>query len=309
MTRSFKACYLPAGTIPKESNFVELTDKLHVIPEPIGALVSSWVETEVTELSFAEPLDHAGRENDLVVLKQGDCSGVESITSQSLHIGSQYSRITPLEFGGLLGNFKLAEGSIKELVAGTYKVCFATQSSEGDVTNDWKQLAIEITITSTSSDAPPTLTVPQSVLLGVDIVVGWNASTEQQQRVTQKGAWIGLYRAGECTGAVGEGRHECYLAYHSLPEGKEFGEVRFTQQQYLTAGEFDVRFMRGDMTNSQGQVCKGLTKSPAGVYLYCMIEASATSDAITVFGSVGSIEDMDSVPGLESIVGLEAVSV
>jgi hypothetical protein len=309
VTRTLKACFLPAGTISEESNFVELVDRLHVIPEPIGALITSWVETEVTELSFAEPLNHAGSENDMVVLKQDDCIGAENITSESLYIGSQYSRITPLQFGGVLGNFKLAEGSIKELLAGVYKVCFATYSSQGDSAADWKELAVEITITSTSSDAPPTLTVPQSVMLGVDIVVGWNASSEHQQRLTQKGAWVGLYRAGECTGAVGEGRHECYLAYQSLPEGKESGEVRFTQEQYRTAGEFDVRFMRGDTTNSQGQVCKGLTKSPDGVYLYCMLEAAATSDTISVFGSVGSIEDMESIPGLESVVGLEAVSV
>jgi hypothetical protein len=224
-------------------------------------------------------------------------------------IGEQYSRQVLLESGGVLQNFRLAQGSIKELPAGTYRVCFATQSSEGDSAADWKTLATEITITSTSTDAPPKLTAPQSVLLGVDIVVGWNASTEQQKRTTQKGAWIGLYKAGQCTGAVGEGRHECYLAYKLLPVGVEYGEVRFTQSEYRTAGEFDVRFMRGDTTNSQGQVCKGLTKSSAGVYLYCMIEASATSDSIHVFGSVGSIEDMDSVPGLENIVGLEAISV
>ena len=40
-----------------------------------------------------------------------------------------------------------------------------------------------------------------------------------------------------------------------------------------------------------------------------MVEAAAISDTITVFGNAVTLEDMDSVPGLENIIGLEAVSI
>jgi hypothetical protein len=311
-TRTLKACFLPAGTIVKESNVVELQDRLKVIPEPIGTLISSWMETEVTELSFDTPIGHAGEMDDLVVVSQLDCSMSYSLHSRSEFVGIQYSDKTLLEEGGRLQNFRLSQGRIKELPAGTYSVCFATRSSEGDSPNDWKTLATQVSVGSSETEVvtpPPVLYPPESVLLGVDIVVQWDASNDQMKYTTQKGAWIGLYKKGECGVEVAEGRHDCYLAFKMLQEGESSGTVTFTQAEYQNAGEYDVRFMRGDTTNRQGRVCKGITKSPAGVYLYCMVEAAVISDTITVFGNAVTLEDMDSVPGLENIIGLEAVSI
>ena len=144
--------------------------------------------------------------------------------------------------------------------------------------------------------------VPQSVALGADIVVIWNASTPLMYRDSQPGAWLGLYEAGTCDDGVGEGRHECFLATQTLPVGVPAGIVRFTQSEYKAAGHYDVRYMRGDTTNNQGRQCKGLTKSSAGTYLYCMYMASATSSPVEVFGSIEQHNDLASVPGLEHIV-------
>jgi hypothetical protein len=296
----------------KASNVVELEDQLQVIPEPIGTLISSWMETEVTELTFDEPEGHAGQLDDIVVVSQIDCSSSYLLHARSEFVGVQYSDQVLLEEGGKLKNFRLSQGRIKELPAGAYSVCFATRSSEGNSPNDWKTLATQISVGSSETEVvtpPPVLYPPESVMLGVDIVVSWDASTDQMKYTTQKGAWIGLYKKGECSVDVAEGRHDCYLAFHMLPEGSSSGTVRFTQAQYRNAGEYDVRFMRGDTTNRQGRVCKGITKSPAGVYLYCMVEAAAISDTITVYGNAATLEDMDSVPGLENIIGLEAVSI
>ena len=134
------------------------------------------------------------------------------------------------------------------------------------------------------------------------MVVVWNTSTPLMHRLSQPGAWLGLYRAGSCGDGVGEGRHECYLASRNLPVGLPAGVVRFTQSEYKLAGDYEVRFMKGDRSNSQGRSCKGLTKSKAGTYLYCMYMASTISSKISVFGSIEAHSDMSSVAGLEHIV-------
>jgi hypothetical protein len=302
-TRVLKACFAPSGC--KETvaaNYVELVDKLNVIPEPIGATVTSWVESEITELSFASPKDHAGQPGDLVVLKQDNCSDVHTITRDSPSVGLVYSSQVAVEEGNIIRNFRLAENKLKELPAGKYKLCYATKSSEGWSADDWKTLALDVTITGTSTEAPPSLTVPQAVALGADITVIWNASTPLQERVSQPGAWLGIFPKGACGDDVGEGRHECYLGHRMLPVGESTGVVRFTQQEYRTAGEYDVRFMRGDLTNAQGRACKGLTQSRSGTFLYCMYTASTISSTVTVVGRVENFDDLASVPGLEHVV-------
>ena len=47
----------------------------------------------------------------------------------------------------------------QELPAGTYKLCYATQSSEGWSQADWKELSVEAVITATSAEPPPSLEV------------------------------------------------------------------------------------------------------------------------------------------------------
>jgi hypothetical protein len=302
-TRELKACFAPAGVkLSHAANFVELPDNLKVIPEPTGAVVSGWVEAEVSELRFNEPEDHAGIEGDMVVLKLGDCNNVHQIIMGNEGVGFWYSAWCILQENGIAKNFRLAESKVKELPAGKYKVCYATKSSEGWSQNDWTALSTQVVITATAAEPPPTLDVPESVALGTDIVIIWNASTPLMQRNSQPGAWLGLYKAGTCGDGVGEGRHECYLASRSLPVGIPAGVVRFVQAEYKVAGEYEVRYMKGDLSNSQGRSCRGLTRSPAGTYLYCMYVAAATSQQIRVFGQVEQHDDLSSVAGLEHIV-------
>jgi len=302
-TRELKACFAPAGCDPTvASNYVELPDVLKVIPEPVEAVATSWLEADISELRFDLPLGHAAIEGDLVVLQQNNCSDVHQLTGNSLTNGFKNSAWCLLEDGGIAKNFRLAQSKLKELPAGTYKVCFATKSSEGWSQHDWKQLGMEIVITSTSDEPPPALEVPDAVALGADIVVIWNASTPLMYRDSEPGTWLGLYKSGDCDDGVGEGRHECFLASRSLPVGIPAGVVRFTQAEYKVAGAYDVRYMRGDMTNNQGRSCTGLTKSTAGTYLYCMFQAAAKSSTIEVFGRVEQHSDLSSVAGIEHIV-------
>lgn len=302
-TRVLQACFAPSGCDTSvAANYVQLADQLNVIPEPTEATITTWLEAEVSELRFDLPADHAGIQGDIVVLKQGSCSEVNLITSESESNGYTNSAWCELEEGGVAKNFRLAECKLKELPAATYKVCYATKSSEGWSEQDWTELSMEVVITSTSDEPPPALEVPDAVALGADIVVIWNASTPLMYRDSQPGAWIGLYKAGDCDDGVGEGRHECFLANRALPPGIPAGVVRFTQAEYKVAGEYDVRYMRGDTTNNQGRSCTGLTKSNAGTYLYCMFQAAAKSSTIEVFGRVEQHNDLASVAGIEHIV-------
>jgi len=305
--RVLKACFAPSGcNINQASNYVELVDNVKVIPEPIDLMITTWVEAEVNELRFDAPLLHAGIEGDMVVIQPINCDGVHLINTPEggEGVGTKHSAWLFLEAGGIAKNFRLAEAKAKELPASStkYKVCYATKSSEGWSQHDWKALNLDILITGISSEPPPMLEVPQSVALGADIVVVWNASTELMSRVSQPGAWVGLYETGTCGEEVGEGRHECYIASRNLPVGISAGVVRFTQAEYKSAGSFEVRYMKGDLSNSQGRSCKGLVKSTAGTYLYCMYKASTISTEITVFGSVEGHSDLASVPGLEHVV-------
>jgi len=301
-TRYLKACFLPTGVDGSPENYVELPDELHIIPAPVKALIHTWVESDLEMLKFNEPLGHAGREGDFVILQRNNCVGVQYISSKSPLGGIDYSYKTSLEQGGVLNNFRLADAKVKELPAGKYKVCYATESSEGWSQNDWVELPIEIEITTVLGDPPPQLTVPDAVSLGTDIVAYWNASTDLHKRVVENEEWIGLYVSGACADGVGEGRHECFLAYRNLPRGESSGIVRFTQEEYKVAGTFDLRMFRGELTNAQGRYCKGLTKATTGTYLYCMNVAAVTSNNITVFGKVESMGDLSSVSGVEHVV-------
>merc|ERR1712070_974852 len=97
---------------------------------------------------------------------------------------------------------------------------------------------------------------------GQDIVVSWESSIGLRTNVlSQPQAWIGLFNAGECS-SEDEWRNECYVAYQFLEVGISTGTVRFSQDNYKNAGDFDVRFFNGDTRNGQGKVCRGLTASP-----------------------------------------------
>jgi hypothetical protein len=205
-----------------------------------------------------------------------------------------------LEEGGVASTYALAQGKINEMSVGTYKICFATISSEVDTDSDFTALQQELTLTATVT-VSPNLVVPDSVHLGVDIVVVWNATDGQYTDVSQEGSWLGLYRKGECATAS-EWQHKCYLVAHELPAGESGGVVRFSQQDYKNAGEYEIRYFRGNSRSGQGQVCAGLSGTGSGTYIQCALTVAATSSTIHIYGNIESQDDMASVPGLEHVV-------
>jgi hypothetical protein len=163
-------------------------------------------------------------------------------------------------------------------------------------------LAAEIEIEESLDTTAPVVLLPQSILLGVDLVVKWKASNEMESRETSPGAWIGLYKAGECD-EDNEWQHRCHLAFRSLPSGTAEGEVRFQQQDYMVAGEYEVRYFRGDTRNRQGFECKGLSGTTSGVYLKCGLVSAAISDKVYIVAGMETREDfIPGVPGLEHVV-------
>jgi len=300
-TRQLKCCFAPAQVdIMNPANWYELTDTLDIIPEPVTSLVATWKERNVDVLDFSGPDGHAALKNDIVVLQKETCDNAHLLTAVGPQLGLTHSAPMSLETGGVASTFAIAQGKVNELRMGTYKICFATASSEYDASSDFKMLDVELVLTE-SVVISPSLIVPDSILLGVDVVVVWNATDGQYSSVSQPGSWLGLYKKGECS-AESEWQHKCYLVAHELPAGESGGVVRFTQSDYKSAGEYEVRYFRGNTRSGQGQVCSGLRDTGSGTYIQCSLLAAATSETISVFGSVESEDDMSSVPGLEHVV-------
>jgi hypothetical protein len=299
--RDVKCCMAPARSdITNTANWYELTDTLTMIPHPIKNLVLSWKRASVDLLDFSGPAGHAAQEGDIVLLQKDNCDNAHVLSALSPNIGITHSAPMTLEAGARAFTFGLAQGKVNELPVGTYAICFATASSEYDTLSDFKKLDASLTLTPTVT-VSPTLVVPDSVHLGVDIVVIWNSTDGQYTRDSVPGSWLGLYRKGECNDAS-EWAHKCYLVAHELPSGETGGVVRFPQQEYKAAGEYEVRYFRGNSRSGQGQVCAGLRDSGTGTYLQCALQVAATSETIHVFGSIESQEDMGSIPGLEHVV-------
>ena len=79
--------------------------------------------------------------------------------------------------------------------------------------------------------------------------------------------------------------------------------LRFKQEEYLTAGEFEVRYFRGDTRNRQGLECKGLMGTTSGVYLKCKLVAATISNPVHIMAGMETREDfIPGVPGLEHVV-------
>jgi len=196
-----------------------------------------------------------GQAGDYIVLQKDNCQNVHLVTASSPGVGVTHSAPMTLEAGGIASNYGIAQGKINELGMGTYKICFATGSSEYDNFADFKPLDKEITITE-SFVIRPKLVTPTSVHLGVDIIVTWNATDGQYPGISQAGSWLGLYKKGDCLKE--EWKHECYLVARELPAGESGGVVRFSQRDYKAAGEYEVRYFRGNSRSGQGRACQGL---------------------------------------------------
>jgi hypothetical protein len=315
------ACFIPAGAIQSlMMNVKPLQDMLTIFKEPTDVLVNSWFQYNVQELRFTQPqtgYDTVGRpdfstgiKGDIIVLKKDTCSGVNTITSTDYMLGKTYSAKITLEEaggettgdekGGTAGVMPLALGKVNELSPGIYKICYATKNSEGESQTDFKMLAKTLEI------LPPTatrakLTVPRTVILGQDIVVHWESTIQLQTALSRPNSWIGLYNAKDCAEST-EWRHECYKSFQFVEQDVTSGTVRFSQKDYKVAGEYDIRFFHGDTRNGQGKVCRGLTASPHGTYVQCVLEPAVTSSSIHIHGpDMKNLEDMDSQPGLEVV--------
>lgn len=302
-TRTLKCCFAPARTdISVVSNWYELTDTLNIIPDPVAALTLEWKQNSVDMLDFSGPSGHAGLEGDRVVLQKENCENAHTLSAVGEGIGTTHSAPMTLEPGGVAFTFAIAQGKVNELAVGRYKMCFATKSSEFDAFSDFKMLNTEVVLTATMP-ITPSLVVPDSVHLGVDIVVIWNATSGANEKagLSQPGSWVGLYKKGECS-ATSEWQHKCYLVAHELPAGESGGVVRFSQNDYKSAGEYEVRYFRGNSRSGQGQVCAGLQGTGEGTYVQCSLYVAATSRTIHVYGSIESQDDLASVPGLEHVV-------
>jgi len=300
-TKVLKCCFAPArANLDDAANWYELTDTLNVIPQPTAALTTTWKQNSVDLLDFSGPAGHAAQQGDTIVLQKDNCSNAHLLTATGTGLGVIHSAPMFLEAGGIASTFAIAQGKINEMSVGTYKMCFATMSSEVDTDSDFTALEKELTLTETVV-VSPTLVVPDSVHLGVDIVVLWNATDGQYADVSQEGSWLGLYRKGECS-VASEWQHKCYLVAYELPAGESGGVVRFSQQDYKNAGEYEIRYFRGNTRSGQGQVCAGLSGTGTGTYIQCAMSAAATSSTINVYGSIESQDDLASIPGLEHVV-------
>jgi len=224
----------------------------------------------------------------------------------------------------------LALARLSELDVGTYQVCYATAASGADSDADFA--ALVSTVNVFVSLRHPEVTVPRFVQLGADIVVQWQASNGNENRLSKEGDFVALYRKGECLardqgfrhstrageappGSSYEGRagpredqNKCFLQAVRLPEGHAGGEVRFYPADYKKlGGEYDVRFFEGDSRHGDGLVCrghKGITQDAPPV-LVCALEATVVSRAIEVTnhmtaGSVNYYEhEPNALPGME----------
>jgi hypothetical protein len=227
---------------------------------------------------------------------------------------------------------------LNELNAGTYRICYATKESRGDTDRDFRTISAKAIIFI--DQRAPTLSVSPNVVLGHDIVVGWESSNGYDNRLSSGSDWIGLYKKGYCpqvdyyndrdtsiadvatTGEVSveyrknaQQQNQCYLASKPLPKSVAAGEVRFSAAEYGNiVGEFDVRYFNGDSISSGGYVCRGLQQSTGGEVRICALESTVVSDPIKVEAALAEasyqhMSAQDHVPQAfeQKIPGLEAV--
>jgi len=300
-TRTLKCCFAPARSdIYSPLNWCTLQDTLNIIPDPITNLKLNWKTAAVDVLDFSGPTGHAAKEGDIVLLQKGNCDNAHTLSALSPNTGLTHSAPMILEAGGVAATFALAQGKLNELGVGEYRICFATSSSEYDTISDFKMLDAILTLTSVAVSSPA-LVVPDSVHLGVDIIVVWNATDGQYSGKSIPGSWLGLYKKDACS-TRNEWQHKCYLKSYELPVGESGGVVRFPQKDYKSAGDYEVRYFRGNSRSGQGQVCAGMKDSGTGTYIQCSLDPAAVSSTVHVYGSIESQDDMSSIPGLEHVV-------
>jgi len=126
----------------------------------------------------------------------------------------------------------IAQSLINELTDGTYKVCYATKSSEADADADFAFLSREISIFSSVAGKAALELDTRAIAVGQEAVVRWKSTRGYEAGLSSTLDWVGVYRKGECAEPVwweedGErrggdepgamDRHMCYLEVVGLP--------------------------------------------------------------------------------------------
>lgn len=304
--RTLTTCFAPAQSGGLEAvDYVKLNQTLFVFPEPTVNMVTSFFVNMIFELSFDLPSGNAGEAGDMVVLEPDEC--ISSYLQESQHQRIIFPLTRGLkgtvQSGGVLREMGIAQGKFNELpaynkkVPGVYKVCYATRTSEGTETEDFFELQQTIEIKDPTQELP-VMEVPISVVYGTNIEVAWKADNGFQDRQTPAGSWLGLYVKDDCI-AFNVDRHKCHLATRELEEGTAEGTVVFTVSDYRAAGDFEVRYFRGDSRHGQGVVCRGMP-GIQDTFLQCLLEETITSSVISVDRD-DPIAVGQSTPGIEAV--------
>jgi len=281
-----------------------------------------------------------GQKGDIIVLKKNDCNGVASVNSATYQIGNAETTLTPNQQmfqsarftlieggrtapgltalsdgtadttcltcdvkGGVAGVTSLAIGKVNELAPGVYKICYASASSEGNTQSDFMMLDARIEILPTPA-TKPAVSAPRSVILGQDIVVSWASNQGLSGDTSVTNSWIGLFPRGACKSGDPTARNRCYSAAQFIADHRISGTVIFSQKDYKAAGEYEVRYFKGNSRNIQGEVCDGLIGVSHGSSVACGFVESATSESITILGQdISDTGNLGDRPGLEAVFG------
>jgi len=129
------------------------------------------------------------------------------------------------------------------------------------------------------------------VPLGGDIVLPWEVSYVTGTLPTtpsEASQWVGLYAAGSCPVD-----HGCHLGAVHVPIQDIAGLARFRISDYGQAGQFELRFFRG---NHQGHLCTGLQN----VKLHrCHLQPAAISEVVSVTANREATRGTEGLPGFE----------
>jgi len=317
-------------------DFIQLDDVVNVLPQPTNPLdYINMARGGIFGMSFILKGDSLQAvEGDVFRLTKTTCLGQVTILT-SMPFGPS-GKIT-LGPDAVITKAQIMSARLNELNSGQYRICFRTKESLGDSDADYSMLDAIVRI---SLDyRAPVLKVSPSVNLGQDIVVGWEANNDMDERVSHENDWIGLYRQGDCEqldynddkvkSSVDRSllvnsddtkrpntQNQCFVAIALLTDHHENGEVRFSLAQYKQAGTYEARYFMGDSTSEGGYVCRGLQESGEDTFRQCALEAKATSSIITIHntfadGSYQHLSAQEHVPQAEeqALPGLETFCV
>jgi hypothetical protein len=94
------------------------------------------------------------------------------------------------------------------------------------------------------------------------------------------------------------GEHQTMCYKGQCTGGIDHGVVRFKYDEYVRAGDYDVRMFTGDSRNRNGYMCGGMRSVPHEVYTQCVLESTVNA-TVKVYNNLENLEDLDSMPGLE----------